>query len=198
MSTGKTSLTVAEAKAGQLDPTDSQQAQALALWENLPSEWTSEEAFTRRLRKLADLEEEWKDADVSLLLTSLIVAEPAHVHVRRTPMGREMRRSPERPRYYSFAERAENSTAEASALERDRLEREEDTARERVRELNRPEREAEREQIFTLISEHPDHGNILLTRSEVLILKNRLQRIEEALSSAGLLEQETATAAADA
>jgi hypothetical protein len=92
-----------------------------------------------------------------------------------------MRTNPRRPTFYSTPERAENSVAEASLLERKRHEMEEDGRRERQRELTAYADAAEREQIQRLIDEDPGvqelKADVSLLRSRVALLESRLKRL---------------------
>jgi hypothetical protein len=151
-----TSIGVAEVKSqiGQDTPQDQDQELTFEIWKRLPEEWLSEDDFTEQLAKISGLTEGWQGHDVSALIVSL--HSPGWIEIRRTGrLDREMRKSAERPRFYSFVERSENDASEMVAWQQAQKDAELERAEEARRELQRPQIQAEREEISQQIDDHP-------------------------------------------
>src|SRR6516162_7823621 len=119
-----TSLSVEDVKAqvGHDEPINDEQQVSLAIWERLPTDWQAEDAFTQTLARASGLEEPWQGHDLSALFLSLHAAD--YIEVRRvSPQFREVRRSPERPRFYTFVEQAEADQAAMVIFQREEKER---------------------------------------------------------------------------
>jgi hypothetical protein len=177
-----TSLTVEQVR-GQLEPQDEQQEIGLRIWEQLPDEWRLEEEFEELLGKVAGLEEGWKGHDLSALFTSLHGAN--YIEVRRAPGRnlREVRRSPERPKFYSFAERAENGAHDMRAFQKQQRENELERAEEARRELAAPQLAAERQELAEQIDAHPRvrelREEVSDLEAEVSFLRTRIALLEK-------------------
>jgi hypothetical protein len=153
-----TSLSFDDVKAqigGQDEPQNDEQTIALRIWEALPADqWLLEDDFTELLAKIAGLEEPWQSHDVSALFVSLHAAD--YIEVRRvTPQLRQVRRSPERPRFRSWVELAEADQQALVVWQQEAKDAELERAEEARRELQRPQLEAEREELAEAIDDSP-------------------------------------------
>jgi hypothetical protein len=169
----KTSLTVEEVVRGQSEPQTDDQSVSLAIWERLPDadHWLLEDDFLERLAEVAGLQEGWKGHDLSALFTSLHAAD--WIEVRRiSPQLRQVRRSPERPRFYTFAEQAENGAHDMRAFQKQQRETELERAEEARRELAAPQRAAEQQELAEAINSHP----------VVVGLKSEVEELEATVS----------------
>jgi hypothetical protein len=148
-----TSLSLDEVR-GQLEPQDQEQELAFETWKQLPTDWLGEDDFLERLAKVSGMEEGWKGHDLSAWFMSLHSA--GYVEVRRTGrLDREVRRSPERPRFYSFVERAEADQQSLVIFQREQKDKELARQEEARLELQRPAIEVEREELAEAIDDHP-------------------------------------------
>jgi hypothetical protein len=140
--------------AGHDEPTNDEQQVSLAIYERLPTDWLSEDDFLERLAAIAGLDEPWQSHDVTATFAGLHASD--YVEVRRiSPQLRQVRRSPERPRFYTFQEQAEADQAAMVIFQREEKERADEAERERKAELEAPQRQADREELASAIDDSP-------------------------------------------
>jgi hypothetical protein len=162
------------------EPQDLQQQLALAIWQQLSDDWQPEREFLERLRGLAGIED-YADHDLSALFLSLHSAD--YIEVRRGVGrgNREVRRSPERPRFSTWVEQAERGSEEQSSWEKRQRERELQRKEDARLELTRYQRAAETEEVREAVRPELDELRERLSEAEL-----RVRRLEGRLRAAGI------------
>jgi hypothetical protein len=166
---------------GQPDPVNDEQQVSLAIWERLPTDWLDEDTFLERLAEVSGLTEPWQNHDVTAIFVSMHSAQ--WLEVRRTGrLEREVRRSVDRPRFYSWQEQAETDAAEMLIFQREQRDKELQRAEEARQELQRPQREAEADDLREALNTHPVvvglREEVHDLESEVRFLRSRLALLE--------------------